>query len=502
MNTELVVGSWSSSPQMITSNISDPEPWLIESFGGREAHSGVRVNEKTVLTSGPVYQAVTMIANALSTLPLEVFRDGRTRDKIDKSHPIFKIFNKKGNDEMLAFHVRQTLLGWLLIHGNAVGVIERTGGVRHGVYPVQPGHVFPMRLPATPDNVKNRLADQIVYLITLDDGTTQTYFQHEVFHLKLFGNGLWGESPLVLFKDLFGNGLAMEKFQGKSFANAARPSGLLQKSYGPGIPTKISPEARANLKRDFEDMYAGLDNTGKIALLIDGLEWKPMSVNAEQAQMIESLKFFREQVAAVYNIPPHKLGAMENSAVRANIEEQNRSYVQDTLIPLATIFEQECMEKLCSLREKERNSCVVRHNFKAVLRADIKTRYDAYAIGRQWGWLSANDILDLEDMDQIGPQGNIYMVPANMVDAKTREPFARQPERTQTAPPADEIEPESDETPPTDDNAEQNLIDYARRTLRQKQRIEINNLRRGIDQKQPFEDFLSEILFDFLGRDS
>ncbi|MDH3445754.1 MAG: phage portal protein, partial [Deltaproteobacteria bacterium] len=276
------------------------------------------------------------------------------------------------------------------------------------------------------------------------------------------------------------------------------------------IPNELSPQQKSNLRADFEKMQSGVENTGRIALLSGGLEWVPMSVTPEQAQMIDSLKYHREQVAAVYNLPPHKLGAMENSAVRANIEEQNRSYVQGTLMPLATAFEQECMQKLCSAREMARGSCSVRHNFKALLRADQKTRYESYATGRQWGWLNVNTILDLEDMDEIGPQGDVYLAPSNMVPA---DQLGKEPEPPPAPPELEEEEEETEQLPAIAssttaalttaqwdhqrhavlelEKSRTGLKAYAKRTLRDKQRIEIDNLRRGIHGKEPFDAFCS-----------
>lgn len=481
--TEIIVGSWAAQPQqtMQTSGVSDPAAWLIESLGGGSSDSGIRVNQGSVLGSGPVYQAVTLISSALAMLPIDVFRSrvGASRKKTrDVNHPIHRLFNVHGNDEMTPFIMRQTILGWMLLHGNGLAAIERVNGVPVGLYPLQPGSTYAERLPESKEFDKLGLSNQIVYRVTLDNGTTTTLFRDEIFHLKMFGNGLWSYSPLSIFANLFGKGLAMNKFQGKNFANAARPSGLLEKQYGEGIPSKISPEARANLRREWEEMQTGLDNTGKVAILVDGLRWVPMSVNAEDAQMIESLQYHREEVAAVYNIPKHKLGAMQDSAVRANIEEQSRAYVEDCLQPISTMFEQECSDKLCSEREKEQQTCVIQHDYSERLKADHKTRSEANKAGRDGGWLSANDVREKENLPDLGEKGDIYLIPSNMANAETGEPFSASP--TQSEP-----EPDDD----GDDEVQENLLTYARTMMHSRQQIESKALRRAFAKQSDFPEF-------------
>lgn len=462
METQLVVGSWTAEPQstqeLQQSGVSDPQRWLVDAFGGNESWSGIRVNEHTVLSSGPVYQAVNVISSTLASLPIDVLEEKGGKKVKQKDHPAAQIWNKIGNDEMLPYSVRQTIIAQGLIHGNGMAVIHFEAGRPVGVFPLQAGTVWPDRIQRGDD------AGDLIYRFITDSGTAGVLFPHEVFHFRLMGNGFWGISPLHLFSNTFGNGMAIEKFQGKGFANNARPSGVLQSD------KILKPEARANLRNEWNDIHAGLDNSQKVAVLWDGITWNPMSVTNEQAQMLESRKFYREEVASIYNIPPHMLGAMENSAVRANIEEQNRAFVRQTLIPHDTSFTQESMEKLFTFSERQAGTTVQKTNFKALLRGDLQSRYNAYSTGRQWGWLSANDVLRLEDMDEIGEQGDTYLVPSNMADAETGEPFTA----AQEPPPP--VVVEDSETP--------EFLGFARQSLERVQSREVKALKNNVKSKK------------------
>ena len=417
--TELIVGAGWAAPQvpeleqdqeflLPESGMADPEPWLVESFGARPASSGIPVNGHTVLTSGPVYQAVNIISSTLARLPILVQeREGGTnRDREDLA--AWQIWNRIGNDEQTPYIVRQTLIAWGLLHGNGIGFIAGEGGRPIGMFPMTPGSVKVARLES----------GELVYPYTTPRGEQGVLFPHEVFHFRTLGTALWGHSPLSLFNDTFGNGIGMTRYQGHHFQNDARPSGVL------ATDKKTTQGMRDNLRDEWYTQHRGIDNANKIAILWEGVTWTPTSVTNEQAQFLESRKYYREEVAGIFNIPQHLLGAMENSAVRANIEEQNRTFVGNTLIPHDTTWSQETQQKLLpsSLNWNGARAPIkqitVKHNFKAMLRGDLPSRYAAYAVARQWGWASANDVLRLEDQDEIGPAGDVYLVPLNMVNAE------------------------------------------------------------------------------------
>jgi hypothetical protein len=185
---------------------------------------------------------------------------------------------------------------------------------------------------------------------------------------------------------------------------------------------RMSPEGRTNLRREWNEIHQGLDNTARIALLQEGVKFKATQVANGDAQWVEGRRFSREEIAAWFNLPPHKLGAMEHASVRSNLEEQNRDYWNSSLSRWAAKWEQECEKKLLSKQQREKLTHQVRFELGDLIRGDIKTRFVAYAQGRQWGWMSVNEIRERENLPGIGPDGDTYLTPTNMTNDPTGAP--------------------------------------------------------------------------------
>jgi hypothetical protein len=270
-------------------------------------------------------------------------------------------------------------------------------------------------------------------------GQLQPMLPRDVFHIIGPHGGLWGTSLIDVAKNSIGHSLSLEKHGSSVFKNAARPSGVLEKA-GP-----MTPESRRNLRQEWKQQHAGVDQSGEVAIVVDGLTWKPLSISNEDSQWLEARRFSREDMASWFNLPAHMLNALENSSVRANLEEQNKAFYFHSLRPWLIRWQDESYRKLFTELQRRRGVFSVRFNPNALVSADFETRMKGHATGRQWGWLSANDVLRLEDMDDIGDQGDVYMVPANMADAETGEPFGKTEAPQQPGPPSSE----EDEQPTT-----------------------------------------------------
>ena len=287
------------------------------------------------------------------------------------------------------------------------------------------------------------------YLTRVGNSQTQHRLRPEnVLHIiGLSDDGLWGTSVVELMRNSVGMGLALEKHGNKTFAKGTRLHGVLTRPVDAG---KWSKEARQNLRREWREMHEGLDAKEAVAVLQDGMDFKPMSISNVDAQWVEATKLSRELVAAWFNLPPHKLGAMQESSVRANLEEQNLDYLNTTLMRWLVKWEEECNRKLLTTRERETETRFFKWNTAALLRGSLKDRYDAYLVGRTGEWLSINDIRRLEDMNKI-EDGDEYTNP------NTGSSVA--------APPAEEPEEENtDKTPPTAAHRAL-IVDAARRLL-------------------------------------
>jgi len=269
-----------------------------------------------------------------------------------------------------------------------------------------------------------RAADRrIVYLVDDDEGR-KTLELRDVFHLKGLGfDGLVGYSPIHMHREAIGMGLAAERFGAAFYGNDSRPGGALVH------PSKLSDTARSNLKSEFEGIHRGSSNSWRVAVFEEGLEWKTFSVPQNDAQYIETRKFQINEVARIYRLPLNKLGDWEHAHFN-NVEQQNIQFVTDGILPWVCKWEQEANWKLFGRNTMGKRFSKM--NVDALLRGDIKTRYDSYAVARTHGWLSANDVRELEDMNPIPNKqnGDLYFVQANMTpsqkaldEPKTPEPI-------------------------------------------------------------------------------
>ena len=494
------VGSWTPAPELAYSNLSNPSEWLLSSAFGGISNAGIPVNQFSALSLPTVYQAVTTIADDMASLPINVVREGRTNaEKHDRKHPIYKLFNVKCHPTITPFHVRQCLEGWKLLHGNGIAAIGFSEtGVPISLTPMPPGTVRPARTPNTQEFRELGAANLDYYEWTLPDGTQGKLWPHEVFHVKLFGNGFWGMSPIELFTNMLGNGIAMSDYQGHTFRNRSTPAGVIVKETG----GDWKPEARENFRKEWNEMHSGVHNTNKIALLQGGLKYQAIGTNAKDAEALGQLKHFRELVASVWKLPPHKVGALENSAVRANIEEQGRSYVQSTLTPHGVGWQQESQMKLCARRgstEFERGACKAEFDFDQLTKPGRKERFEGYRIGREVGILSSNDCRDLEGMDGIGAQGDTYNVPANWADQETGMPIGgTQPTAT--------VEVAAEPADGMTDAAAEMVLSYNREHWHRVQEIETKELARIAASSKdlnaaidPLYERVTQRLYDLLG---
>jgi len=395
-------------------------PWFVAWAGGSESDTGIDVNGYTILTSGPFWQGTNIIAGDIGRLTLRVeHEDGRE----DKSHPANVLLKRRPNGMQRAITFKETLQAWALLWGNGSAYIVRNArGEPSGLIPLRPD-----RTRYTDDEEKPRV--EYSYL----DGSQVEFGMQDILHISGLGDGHIGYSVINLARNTVGHNLALQKHGNRQFKNQARPSGVLE------TDGRLKPEARDNLRREWQELHGGLDNTGRIALLQEGIKFNATQISNGDAQWIDARRFSREEAAAWFFLPPHKLGAMESSSVRANLEEQNRDYWNSALSRWATKWEQECDEKLLSKEQKKSGTRQIKFDLGDLLRGDIKTRFEAYARGRQWGWLNVNEIRKKEGLPPIGDAGEEYLTPTNMTNDPSGAPAVDAPEQ-QPAPAEDVTE--------------------------------------------------------------
>ena len=382
-------------------------------FGG--STSGKCVNERSAMHMTAVYSCVRILAEAVAGLPLHLYRykeDGSKEKAL--SHPLYLLLHDEPNPEMSSFVFRETLMTHLLLWGNAYAQIIRNGrGEVIALYPLMPDRM------AVDRDVNGQLYYE--YTTSADDaptvkGSIVRLKPSDVLHIPGLGfDGLVGYSPIAMAKNAIGLAIATEEYGSKFFANGAQPSGVLEH------PGTIKDPQR--IRDSWMSQFGGSANSNKIAVLEEGLKYTPISISPEQAQFLETRKFQINEIARIFRVPPHMVGDLEKSSF-SNIEQQSLEFVKYTLEPWLVRWEQSIQRTLFSAEEKK--IYFVRFNVEGLLRGDYASRMNGYAVGRQNGWMSANDIRELENLDRIPAEegGDLYLINGNMTKLKDAGIFA------------------------------------------------------------------------------
>ena len=382
-------------------------------FGG--STSGKCVTERSAMQMTAVYSCVRILAEAVAGLPLHLYRykeDGSKEKAL--SHPLYLLLHDEPNPEMSSFVFRETLMTHLLLWGNAYAQIIRNGkGEIIALYPLMPDRM------AVDRDVNGQLYYE--YTTSADDaptvkGSIVRLKPSDVLHIPGLGfDGLVGYSPIAMAKNAIGLAIATEEYGSKFFANGAQPSGVLEH------PGTIKDPQR--IRDSWMSQFGGSANSNKIAVLEEGLKYTPISISPEQAQFLETRKFQINEIARIFRVPPHMVGDLEKSSF-SNIEQQSLEFVKYTLEPWLVRWEQSIQRTLFSAEEKK--TYFVRFNVEGLLRGDYASRMNGYAVGRQNGWMSANDIRELENLDRIPAEegGDLYLINGNMLPLKDAGAFA------------------------------------------------------------------------------
>ena len=303
----------------------------------------------------------------------------------------------------------------MLIYGNAYAQIIRNGrGDVLGLYPLMPDKIKVDR------DEKNRL----IYIYSRYDEANPNLkeqgdiilYADEVLHIPGLGfDGLVGYSPIAMAKNAIGLAIAAEEYGSKFYANGASPSGVLEHPGTLKDPSKVRDSWNA--------AFAGSGNSHRVAVLEEGLKYTPISISPNEAQFLETRKFQIDEIARIFRVPPHMVGDLEKSSF-SNIEQQSLEFVKYTLEPWIVRWEQSISRSLLSRNEK--SSYFVKFNVDGLLRGDYASRMSGYATARQNGWMSANDIRELENLDRIPTEkgGDLYLVNGNMLPLNNAGAFA------------------------------------------------------------------------------
>jgi len=384
---------------------------------GLSSFAGEGISPQTALQLSAVWSANKILAETIGMLPLDMYRvDGESVRPFPK-HPLQFYLHDEPNPEMSAMDWRMAMTGSLGLWGNAYARIARMRrGDVAGLWMLHPQLVNVRR-------DRNGVLEYVYY-----GQKTETYQPKDILHVRTFSlDGINGLAPVMWLRNSLGLAQALERYAGRFFANGAVPAIAL--SY----PGTLSDEAIRNIRDSWKKLYGGADNAHEVAVLEENMQLKTLGVDPEKSQSLESREFQILEVARLYRIPPHMLAYLQ-SASYASIEQQSLEFVTYTLLPWIKCWEQAISR--CLIDTEDKGRFLAQFNLAELLRGDLQSRYAAYAVGRQWGWLSVNDILRMENANTIGPEGDVRLEPMNMIEiGNAARPFTGAPNARTGAPP-------------------------------------------------------------------
>ncbi|MDR1903069.1 MAG: phage portal protein [Treponema sp.] len=378
--------------------LKEMEPFATEFLEG-PAYSGVRVTERRAMGLSAHFACVRVISTTLASLPIHIYERTKEGKRRAYDHPLFPLLHAKPNPEMTAFSFIEALQAQICNRGAAFAeiVYSRKGEIAE-LWPIPPGVCRPQRNPKT---------KELEYYFPKTGDILPNW---KILHIPgLSFDGLNSFSPVGLFMQTFGMGIAVEEYGSRFFGQGTHVGAVITH------PKTLSDVAYTRLKTELSDKYRGLEHSHGVVFLEEDMKYTRLGMNMEEVQFIETRKLTVTEMARIHGVPPHLIADLER-ATFSNIEEQSIEAVVYLFRPWAVRWEQALNARLLTPEEQERY--YVKFEVDGLLRGNIKSRYEAYAIGRTNGWLSQNEIREKEDMNPLpGGQGNTYLTPLNMAEA-------------------------------------------------------------------------------------
>lgn len=386
-------------------------------YGVGQSEAGTFITPATALAQTAVQRAVTLIAESVAQLPCRLYQrqqgpNGET-SKMVTDHPVYDLIAVRPNGWMTPFQATEYKQHCMGLRGNAYSLkdIAADGSIL-SLYPLHPDRVQVLVSPV----------DRMPYyrVLLAPDGISGTFSLGQMHHVRWIGDNPYvGLSPIALHKEALGIAAAAERHTAKVFGNGTRLSGVITR---PKESVAIKEQTAIDkITGDWKKKYGGSENAGEVAFLQEGMDFKPLSMSNADAQLLEARGYGVRDIARIYGLPARMLGLAANG-VKSSFEQEAMEFVIYCLLPWIKRHE-ECMERDLLTDTDIRAGLFIQFDFTALLRVDTESRYASYAMARQWGWLSVNDIRRLENLPPIAG-GDAYLTPLNMTDGKQGSPIA------------------------------------------------------------------------------
>lgn len=412
--------------------------------------AGVTVSPTNAMQVAAVNAAVRVIAETISSLPLILYRKDKNNNKTRATdHPLYKVIHDLPNFWMTHFEWCEWMSRNLLLRGNAYSQIVIKGNKIQSLNPLHPDCVTP--------KWKDK-ESRLVYEYRTNNKTIE-FQQWEVLHWKgPSDDGVHGKGPIQEAREVLGNAIALDTYQNFFYQNGVRLSGILEH------PGELTDETSDRIAKSFRNAYAGAANSGKVAVIEEGMKFSPISMTLRDAEFIESRKFSVGEIARIFRVPPHMIGDL-SGATYSNIESEFISFVVHTIRPWTVRIEQAMMKALLG---EEESDLYIEFLLDGLLRGDIKSRYEAYQIGLQNGFLKLNDVREKENMNSLD-WGDMSMIPLNMQPIRKEEDLDRipAPKENNPAPKDQPTDSVNDNNDTSDDQQKKSKSSFSEARLKQ-----------------------------------
>ncbi|MHC1739733.1 MAG: phage portal protein [Anaerolineaceae bacterium] len=373
---------------------------VMQEYRTQRASSEGFVTPNTSLHVAAVWACVRLISETVASLPLFIYEEKNGERKRAKDHYLYGLLHDQPNPVMSAMELRGTLQEHLVLQGNAYSqlIYDEAGRVVE-IWPMRPDRMLEVKL----ENGRKYFHYQ------KENGSTEWMTGDEVWHIPGLGfNGVVGHSPIWMLRKSVALAMDAEEFGSRFFVNDARPGIIIEH---PGV---MSDQAIRNLKESVEEQYQGVSQSHKPMILEEGSKLHEVGIPPEDAQFLQTRQFQVREIARAFRVPPHMIADMEQ-ATFSNIEHQSLEFVIHSIRPWLVRWEQSIHMNL--LLPSERKRFYPEHLVDGLLRGDTLSRYQSYAYGKQWGWLSSNDIRRMENLNAVDG-GDTYLSPLNYMNQK------------------------------------------------------------------------------------
>lgn len=376
------------------------DPRLVEFLrGGLTSESGATFTPEGAMRVATAYRCANILASAVKSMPLDFKRRTDSKKRIDADdHPLWPVLQVKPNSWQTPSEFKSMMQLSVLLRGDGFALKVWSLGKIKALIPLMPGSV----------RVTQNADLSLKYVYTNRSGSTVDLTQHDIFHLRGMSlDGIRGVSVVGHAAEELGLSIQASKYASKVFKNGAVPGGTLSH------PKELNQGEIDRLKASLEE-FRGADNAQKLLILEDGMKYDRIAMSSVDAQLLQIMELTQYDIAMRFGVPPHLLGlTSKTTSWGSGIEQIGSAFVAYTLQDHLTMWAESIRRDLLGTDDP---TIYVRFNPAGLIRGDIKTRYAAYAVGRQWGWLSVNDIREKEDMDPV-EGGDVYLQPTNMVPA-------------------------------------------------------------------------------------